>query len=45
MKMEYTAPEIDITLFATTSIMSSDTSSGIDVEDTPGTIPADTWLD
>lgn len=45
MKFEYTSPELEITLFATESIMDSATSGGMEVEDTPGSIPGDTWLD
>ncbi len=49
MKREYTRPEIEITLFATESIMDSATGSDsaeIEMEVNsapPAEIPADTW--
>lgn len=51
MKLEYTRPEIEVTLFATESIMDSSVSGGddsttieMDVNSTlPGEIPAGTW--
>ncbi len=46
MKLEYTTPEIEVTLFATESIMGdSDVASGMTTEEIPGSISADIWLD
>lgn len=44
MKLEYTTPEIEVTLFATTSIMDSEVSLPVEDKE-PGTISGSTWLD